>query len=160
LPSNQYDLISPLIGKPSSSNAFLIPQWGGVVIWNPPDDGTTDGSVRLDHHQLDAPSLAPVFAIFRSHLNSLLGVPSLLSSSVSIEWVGGSKPLHQWQVDTLLRGRAVENTKTAIATLESIVKLVHQIPNMPVKKDVKQLVIDALDALDDVCISSLALYAS
>lgn len=58
--------------------------------------------------------------------------------------------LSEWQVDNLLRSRAIDNTKEASDTLGSIVKLIHQIENMPVKKDVRGDVIDALDALDEV----------
>lgn len=49
-----------------------------------------------------------------------------------------------------MRHRAIENTKGAQETLTSILKLVDQIENMPVKNDVKDDVEQALDALERV----------
>jgi phosphatidylinositol glycan class S len=55
-----------------------------------------------------------------------------------------------WQLDALLRRRALENAEGAQDTLKSIVKLVDQIENMPVGQNVKGDVQDSLTALDQV----------
>lgn len=89
-----------------------------------------------------------IFHEFSQQLLLLLGVPSLPNgiehhpSNLSI--------LSTWQVDALMRHRAIENTKGAQETLTSILKLVDQIENMPVKNDVKDDVEQALDALERV----------
>jgi phosphatidylinositol glycan class S len=49
-----------------------------------------------------------------------------------------------------MRRRAIENSKEVQDTLMSIVKLVNQIENMPVKDDVKNDVQGALYALEKV----------
>lgn len=66
--------------------------------------------------------------------------------------------LSPWQIDALLRTRTLENIHSTRDTLESIVKLVHQIQNMPVKANVRGDVVGALDALQRLCpfIPSLA----
>lgn len=55
-----------------------------------------------------------------------------------------------WQLDALLRRRAIENVKSSEETLRSIVSLVNQIENMPVGTDVQNDVQEALVALDQV----------
>ncbi|KAF9519341.1 hypothetical protein BS47DRAFT_1337102, partial [Hydnum rufescens UP504] len=116
-------------GTRSSTNAFIIPQWGGVAI-----------------EYLSARDRAHPFAIFRSQLHSLLGVPSVpLNIAVKSDSV-----LSAWQLDALLRRRGVENTKGTIEALNSIMKLADRISNMPVRVDVRGDVLGALDALDDV----------
>jgi phosphatidylinositol glycan class S len=52
-----------------------------------------------------------------------------------------------------MRHRAIENAKATQETLTSIIKLVDQIENMPVKDDVKVDVEGALDALEKVNIT-------
>lgn len=134
-------------GFPSASNAFILPQWGGIVILNLPS--SFPDSRHLTSHELD-----PAFSIFQHQLMTLLGVPSL-SSFVEL-----SKPerITEWQLDALLRRRALENVEGARSTLQSIVKLVHQIDGMPVGPDVQGDVEGGLVALDQVrtslCIST------
>lgn len=64
-----------------------------------------------------------------------------------------SPGVSDWQLDALIRRRAVENAVGAQETLESIIRLVAQIGDMPVGEDVKGDVVDALAALDKVRIS-------
>lgn len=111
-------------------------------MYNPPIDeagGNNDLSPQINDY---------VFREFSQQLLSLLGVSSLPNgtehhpSDLSI--------LSTWQVDALMRHRAIENTKGAQETLTSILKLVDQIENMPIKNDVKDDVEQALDALERV----------
>lgn len=125
-------------GLPTSSDAFLLPQWGGIVIYNPPAD-------LQSHIKLPSSALNSVFSTFANQLLALLGVPSLppdVQTDASL--------LTGWQLDALLRRRALENAEGAQDTLKSIVKLVDQIENMPVGQNVKGDVQDSLTALDQV----------
>lgn len=58
-----------------------------------------------------------------------------------------------------MRRRAEENVKGTQETLTSIVKLVDQIDNMPVKEDVRDDVQGALDALEKVRTSHAFIFA-
>ena len=58
--------------------------------------------------------------------------------------------LTDWQLDALMRRRTLENAERAKDTLRSIVKLVDEIQNMPVDKDVRNDVVNALNELDEV----------
>ena len=66
--------------------------------------------------------------------------------------VGGDSAgvLTEWQLDALMRRRSLENAQKAKDTLQSIVKLVEEIQNMPVGKDVRDDVVNALNELDEV----------
>lgn len=57
-----------------------------------------------------------------------------------------------------MRARAKENAKDSVEALASIVRLVEKIENMPVRKDVRDGVLSALQELESV--SSLLLDAS
>ena len=119
------------------SNAFILPQWGGIVIHNLPSDVTSHLHMTSDH-------LESTFSAFRLQLFSLLGVPELPIGVVSLD----SAPLSQWQMDSLLRQRSLENVVSTTETLHSIVKLVDQIENMPVKEDVRGDLQNALESLE------------
>ncbi|TFY82931.1 hypothetical protein EWM64_g1082 [Hericium alpestre] len=124
--------------RPAPWNAFVLPQWGGIVLLNLPEDAPS--STDLSATDLDA-----VFRTFRTQLLTLLGVSDLPTGVASADPKG---QLTDWQLDTLYRKRAVENVVSGKETLQSIVKLVDQIPNMPVGQDVKGDVQDALTALE------------
>ncbi|KAJ7266892.1 phosphatidylinositol-glycan biosynthesis class S protein-domain-containing protein [Mycena haematopus] len=128
-------------GRLSSSDAFLLPQWGGIVIYNLAE--------QQEHIPLPPSALNSVFSTFASQLLGLLGVPNLPPD------VHTDAPvLTGWQLDALLRRRALENVQGAQDTLESIVKLVDQIENMPVGLDVKGDVQNSLTALDQMYASA------
>ncbi|TFK34450.1 phosphatidylinositol-glycan biosynthesis class S protein-domain-containing protein [Crucibulum laeve] len=134
-------------GSLSASGAFLLPQWGGIVIHNPtPQDVPSDTD-------LPPTDLDQVFSVFSNQLLALLGVPHL---PVGVQRGVSEREalITDWQLDALLRRRALENAEGAQDTLRSIVKLVDQIENMPVGEDVKGDVQDALAALDKMYASS------
>ncbi|KAL4072489.1 phosphatidylinositol-glycan biosynthesis class S protein-domain-containing protein [Scleroderma yunnanense] len=124
-------------GSPTKQTAFLLPQWGGIYIFNQFGHSNT-------RSQLSTVDLSPVFSAFANQLSALLGVPSL-PSGISTE---EPSVLTDWQLDTVLRFRASENMVGTQQTLHSIVKLVDQIENMPVDEGVRGDVQNALKALD------------
>jgi phosphatidylinositol glycan class S len=128
---------------PSHSNAFILPQWGGIVIYNPPLEASSEEFLSLRH-------LDPIFSSFSEQLLALLGVPKLPDGVRSAETSTSTPVLTDWQLDALLRWRTLKNVKGSQDTLLSIVKLVEQIGNMPVGKFVKDDVQEALAALDKV----------
>jgi phosphatidylinositol glycan class S len=118
--------------------AFIIPQWGGVILFNP----TTKYSPKTG---------AEIFALFRTQLLTLLGVPQLpINVKVRKDESGEGRPLSLWQVDALLRKRARENMKGSIEALTSIIALVEKLENMPVGMDVRGEVSSALEELEKV----------
>ncbi|KAF8306032.1 hypothetical protein DL93DRAFT_281068 [Clavulina sp. PMI_390] len=157
--SNRPMIVLKPDGGHSTTNAFVLPQWGGIVVWNPPFNADAP---RINHY-LNVSDLTPIFKTFRSQLHSLLGVPSLpssthrsLSLAPSDDATTGAEPMRRtvlspWQLDSLLRQRIIETFTGAQDTLLSIVKLMHQIQNMPVKLNVREDIVAALDALQGMC---------
>lgn len=90
--------------------------------------------------------LQDAFTTFNSQLLALLGVPVLPPSIRSSD----AEEITDWQLDALIRQRALENIKESKETLQSIVSLVNQIQNMPVGQGVKGDIQNALNALDEV----------
>jgi phosphatidylinositol glycan class S len=129
-------------GSASSSNAFLLPQWGGIVILNLAEQGKSTA-------ELSPTTLDPIFSTFSNHLLALLGVPNL-PPGVNRSPVDGNHVLSDWQLDALMRRRSLENAHSSQETLQSIVKLVNQIENMPVGQNVLGDINDALAALEVV----------
>lgn len=148
------------IGKLSRSNAFMRPQWGGVVI--------ADNADALDSRSFDR-----AFKLFSKQLRELLGVPKSPSSSVAgrggVSFVESQAApdediatsgeeaerktpsvLQRWQVDVIVRRRLIESAREATSTLQAVVRLVGESSNMPVKKHVQRDVRIALDQLEQV----------
>ncbi|KAI6124410.1 phosphatidylinositol-glycan biosynthesis class S protein-domain-containing protein [Pisolithus croceorrhizus] len=124
-------------GSPTKRAVFLLPQWGGIYILN------HLGHVGTRTH-LTAVDLSLVFSAFADQLSALLGVSSLPHGVKSDD----PFTLSDWQLDAVLRYRALENIVGTQQTLHSIVKLVDQIKNMPVDETVRGDVQNALTALE------------
>jgi GPI-anchor transamidase subunit S len=135
------------VGKMSDS--FIVPQWGGVVILDPSSLHAKNQSSHQNGIHLSTIDMTDSFNAFRTQLLALLGVTPL-PSSVSTGSSFRRGKLSDWQLDTLLRRRALENTRDSKEALSSIVNLVDQIENMPVGQDVKGDVQGALDAIEQV----------
>ncbi|KAL7422966.1 GPI transamidase component [Cryptotrichosporon argae] len=147
------------------SDAFLLPQFGGVVILNPPADAASD-VLHLGAPALDAP-----FALFTRHLYELLDLPFLPDWMVAPEpaprpssgaetRVGARRtaiqiqPVTPWQVETVLRTRLRENAGEAAKTLAGIVRLVDKISEMKVGAGVQALVDSAVQRLEGLPIAA------
>ncbi|KAG2008391.1 hypothetical protein CC2G_013826 [Coprinopsis cinerea AmutBmut pab1-1] len=131
-------------GTISTSSAFILPQWGGIVLYNPsPTDLGTD---------LSAQGVHDAFSSFANQLLSLLGVPSL-PPGIQFQPHSGednSFVISDWQMDSLLRRRTVETVRGTKETLRSFIKLVKRIENMPIGKSVSDDVHNALESLNKV----------
>lgn len=88
-------------------------------------------------------ALGQAFLQCRRQLSRILGVPWSPSSSTR------ARP-DLWQIDAVHRKRLYEASKDSVESLDAIIKLVAQLPNMRVGSEVKARVIAALDELDSV----------
>ena len=125
------------IGQVTDSTAFIVPQWGGIVVLNmAPGANPTE---------LSASDLETPFAHFNTQLRALLGVPPLPKGVTA-----SSHETSTWQLDSLLRHRSLENVRSSIDTTDSIIKLVDRIKGMPVGASVTSDFDAALRALTEV----------
>ncbi|KAI8055911.1 phosphatidylinositol-glycan biosynthesis class S protein [Syncephalis plumigaleata] len=133
-------------------NAFLIPQWGGVVIENPSNERGAQGELEL----LTVDRLQPIMEIFLSQLRDLLGVRNgqpLLSKNNDwqVEYIPSKQyGVTDWELDSLLRRRLGQRVISAITTLQSLVRLVTSIESMPIEDHIKTKVYDVLEHLAQV----------
>ncbi|BFZ55356.1 GPI transamidase component [Savitreella phatthalungensis] len=117
-------------GKPVQDNAFLLPQAGAVVIYNPPES--------LAGKPLELDVLSGLVDVLMGKFAHLMGLPE-------IAFEGDATLL---QLDGLCRHRTVEACSVVRRTLESLHKVVHQIPNMHVPVHVGVRMQHSIDALD------------
>ncbi|GAA99413.1 uncharacterized protein L969DRAFT_86660 [Mixia osmundae IAM 14324] len=131
VPSERYSPLKIRLsdGSYSSTNAFVSPQWGGVVL--------ADSLDTLKFPE----QLNTISQTFDAQLALLLGVPGRVRSGHRLE---------DWQVDAMLLTRTLANTRNGINTLKAIVNLTNTIENMPIGSDVQTDVTEALHAVEMV----------
>ncbi|KIV77616.1 hypothetical protein PV11_09404 [Exophiala sideris] len=129
----------PLRIADNDETAWLIPQWGGIQILNPPlrPDAVSDVSTLPEH--LSKEVLQQPFQTFASQLLSLLGVLQSESS-------GRTLPL-QLRLDAYKRFSALTLYLKAASSLGSLSRLAQHLNNIPIPRHVAQLVDDSIGNL-------------
>ncbi|GAA6024414.1 hypothetical protein JCM8202_004705 [Rhodotorula sphaerocarpa] len=128
--------------------AFIAPQRGGVVIYNPPAPAHEQPpSVALDAPTWD---LLPSFLTFEEQFRALLGLEPGSHAR---------RGLSREELDALARRRLREATEDTVETLLATVRLAREIQNMQINGDVQGRIYRALDRLDEAVSSSSALEA-
>lgn len=121
---------TPLAISESATNAFLLPQWGGVMVLNPKPDGPSDHLSKED--------LKPALDIFAAQLLSLLGAPS-------------HPPSLPIRLDSLTRQRSAELLTSASSTLGSLYRLTKALPSISIPTSVSTSVGSTLSSLSNAC---------
>ncbi|ETI29120.1 hypothetical protein G647_01573 [Cladophialophora carrionii CBS 160.54] len=133
----------PLSIEDSKELSWVIPQWGGIQILNPPlYPHPVHGTPMLSEH-LDKDLLRRPFEKFASQLLSLLGV---LQSDHDAK----GKPL-QLRLDAYKRHSALTLHLKAGSSLGSLARLAQRLSNIPIPRNVAQLVDDAISHLSASC---------
>ena len=123
----------PLTISESATNAFLLPQWGGVMVLNP----DPDRSLQRQHH-LSTEDLKPAMDVFAAQLLSLLGTPS-------------DPPSLPIRLDSLTRQRSAELLTSASSTLGSLYRLTKALPAISIPTSVSISVASTLTSLGNAC---------
>ncbi|KAI9597228.1 phosphatidylinositol-glycan biosynthesis class S protein [Syncephalis fuscata] len=125
----------------SKLNAFLIPQWGGIIIENAPKNAAhNENGLEL----LTVDRLKPDMEVFLSQLRDLLGIRSAHSLlAVNDQWKITAAPsthygLSGWELDGLLRWRLGQRIISAVTTLRSLSRMVTTIESMPIEDHIQQ----------------------
>lgn len=111
---------TPLVIKGSQATSWLIPQWGGISILNPPN--TVHDDAKLPS-RLSKTAIQPALLTFSQQLLSFLGAPQ---SPASL-------PL---QLRTLTRIRAASLLLSASATMGSLARLTVALPSIAIPETV------------------------
>lgn len=152
-PINTVKLIHRLFDGSDESPAFLIPQIGGVVIYQDKAAEHADTRQGLPTaRRLELAELELPFAYFASQLYALLGVPPIDPRYRTVDQKdgGGIRPMMQWQKVNLMRSITESNLREAKGTLISITRLVARIKEMVINKEVRSDVEGAVNALQKV----------
>ncbi|KAL7268351.1 GPI transamidase component [Rhizina undulata] len=124
---------TPLVIPDSATNAFLLPQWGGVMVLNL---NTTENGDRPVH--LTKEALKPSLDIFATQLLALLGTPTNPASL----------PI---RLDSLTRQRSAELLVSASSTLGSLYRLTLALPSISIPSSVSASVASTISSLENSC---------
>lgn len=128
---------SPMVVKENRATSWIVPQWGGVFLLNPPLSSTNDG-VQSNPVHLSQDALRPAFMTFSHQLLTLLGTPS---TPVSL-------PL---RLQTLIRVRAATLLLSASSTMGSLARLTESLSSIPIPATVASSVSTTLSHLSATC---------
>lgn len=139
---------SPLIiyddsGQASSTNAFLSPRWGGLLVYNV-NVTAEDVAVR----QQQTVDMRHVLSVFTSQLRLLLGMHSVVHEAKVKVVDPGRKIVSNWELDEWLRERCVENMFTSASTLHSLAQLLDKISNIVINDDIATQVELAVQSIE------------
>lgn len=126
---------APLVVKGSQATSWLIPQWGGVTILNPPELGSNAAGSPI---KLSKTAIQPALLTFSQQLLSFLGA----SQSPS------SLPL---QLRTLTRVRVASLLLSASATMGSLARLTVALPSIAIPEAVSDGVEKTIVHLRGAC---------
>lgn len=125
---------SPMVVKENRATSWIIPQWGGVFLLNPPL--STDNPSNPQH--LSKESLQSAFLTFSHQLLTLMGTPATPTSL----------PL---RLQTLIRVRAATLLLSASSTMGSLARLTESLPSIPIPASVAASVSTTLSHLSSAC---------
>ncbi|GFX11059.1 GPI transamidase component PIG-S [Trichonephila clavipes] len=130
-------------GQPLHTNAFLLPQWGGFMIYNCPisENATLPYPFTLNSETF--------MQVFLSQFRLLLGLSEVNSLSDDTCQVLSGPVIRKWEMDFLLRKNAQEQLSASISSLSSLSQLLQTIGNIVIRDDVGQKIHFALSSSKD-----------
>ena len=133
----------PLKVEGVHEQSWLVPHWGGIQILNPPlYPHSVHGTRTLPEH-LNKDLLREPFEIFASQLLFLLGV--------SHPDPGANAKSMRLRLDAYRRLSALTLYLKAASSLGSLARLAQRLSNIPIPRNVAQLVDDAIASLSASC---------
>jgi phosphatidylinositol glycan class S len=124
-------------------DAFLIPQWGGVVIYNVPGSTPLHSEVILNNE-----NTLPIVQAFVSQLRSLLSIGSPKQKSVTV-LPNGKHGAAEWELDVAVRKSILNNLRQTQHTLKTFSSLIQELVNIPVPESLLDDVQAALWQFDN-----------
>lgn len=123
----------------STSRAFEIPGWGGVVILS--GNPSASDNIGLDE-------METAMGYFISHLRRLLGISDVQNSSI-VFLPSRVHGITDWEMDVSCRSWTYRHLTSTTQTLKSIAKLVRDMPHMSVRERIETNVDQSLLALEE-----------
>jgi phosphatidylinositol glycan class S len=130
-------------GEESSTNAFLSPRWGGLLIYNIDSSVTNNQSLPVNV----SVDMQHIMSIFMAQLRLLLGIHQTVAAGQVLVMDPGNKIVSDWELDEWLRERCVENIFTSSSTLVSLAELLGKISNIVINDDIGAQVVKSVEAI-------------
>lgn len=133
----------PLFVSEDRASSWIIPQWGGVVLLNPPLVNSTsaadNGAYQLSNPaHLSQEDLRSAFSIFSHQLLALLGMPATPTSL-------------RLRLQALTRIHVASLLLSASTTMGSLARLTESLPSIPIPATVAASVSTTLSHLSSAC---------
>lgn len=145
--ANEYPLLLQLPdGEISSTNAFISPMWGGIVVWNP-SNCSLESKKQL--HKISNQDLQNVFEVFMGQLRQLFGLKSnktYAGASGTFVLLASERGFTKWELDALSRQHTCSNLLSCSTTLGSLSKLVQSLPRMIIMDEIGKQVKYSVEA--------------
>ncbi|EFC42447.1 predicted protein [Naegleria gruberi] len=145
-------LVRKYDGSVSQHNSYIVPRWGGVLVFNPSKHVYKNTGLKT----LDSEDVQYIMEVFTNQLRRLLSIPPPTPSTVKIDSKGLSKVkityisslkfgVSQWEIDQLYRHRIQNNLLRAVETLKSMSRVVYNMPNVYVWDIVAELTRESIE---------------
>lgn len=124
----------PLVLEHSNTNSFIVPQWGGVYIYNSPMPVLEDFTYTLTKEKW-----TPMFDTFASQLLELIGLPKQPKSLLM-------------RIDSFHRTMVVKNLKHLLENLASLVTLSESLNEISVPESTRSHMVESLQFYNEALI--------
>jgi len=133
---------SPLRLSDSDKFWFVVPRWGGVLIYNYIGAGVQEHGFKFPT-KIDL-DMELITGIWLGQLRTLLGVSNVGEGQVLPLTAEG---IRLWELDFQHRYRSQENILETKSTLQSLSSLLEQISNIVIREDIARRVENALSSM-------------
>ncbi|KAL7246967.1 hypothetical protein ACSBR2_001973 [Camellia fascicularis] len=136
-------------GEISTTNGFISPMWGGVIVWNPPGCLRDSENMQPLKHKIAHQDLQKVFEVFMGQLRQLFGLKSnnlYVGASGTFVLLASERGFTEWELDVLSRQHTCFNLLSCATTLGSLSRLVQSLPRMIIMEEIGKQVKFSLEA--------------
>ncbi|KAL6214344.1 hypothetical protein ACLB2K_013778 [Fragaria x ananassa] len=136
-------------GQISTTNSFISPMWGGVIVLNPQTCRKDSESKRPSRHTIMHEDLQKVFEVFMGQFRQLFSFRSdnlYVGASGTYNLLPSEKGFTVWELDVLSRMHTCFNLHSCATTLGSLSRLVQSLPRMIIKDEIGKQVKYSLEA--------------
>ncbi|BBN15437.1 GPI-anchor transamidase subunit S [Marchantia polymorpha subsp. ruderalis] len=133
----------------SSTDGFTSPGWGGVVVYNPTNLSTISSDSHSSFHRITPKEFESIAGVIVAQLRTLFGLPPILSDDPETGYFSLSPArtgFAEWELDLLLRRRAISDMTAAASTLMSLSRLVQKLSSMVIMDEIGEQVKNSLSA--------------
>ncbi|KAL6208960.1 hypothetical protein ACLB2K_019903 [Fragaria x ananassa] len=136
-------------GQISTTNSFISPMWGGVIVLNPHTCRKDSESNHPSRHTIMHEDLQKVFEVFMGQFRQLFSFKSdnlYVGVSGMYNLLPSEKGFTVWELDVLSRMHTCFNLHSCATTLGSLSRLVQSLPRMIIKDEIGKQVKYSLEA--------------